>query len=75
MACESEFVGRAKERNRMSIVYSATCTDCGSELEVRKTLLDSGGDLCITIIPCEKCLDVAREEARQEAKESQATDA
>ena len=59
----------------MSIIYSATCTDCGSELEVRKTLLDSGGDLCITIIPCEKCIEVAVEDARQEFKESQATDA
>jgi hypothetical protein len=59
----------------MSVVYSAHCTDCGSELDVRKTVLDSGGDLCITIVPCETCLDAAREEARQEAKESQATDA
>jgi hypothetical protein len=59
----------------MSVIYSAHCTDCGSELEILKISLDSGDDLCITVIPCEKCIKVAVEEARQEFKESQATDA
>jgi len=59
----------------MSVIYSAHCADCGSELEVSRVKLDSGDDLCIEIIPCEKCIEVAVEEARQEFKESQATDA
>jgi len=59
----------------MSVIYSAHCTDCGSELEIRKIILDSGDDLCITVIPCKNCIEEAVEEARQEFKEAQATDA
>jgi hypothetical protein len=43
----------------MSIIYEATCSECGRELEVKSCRLDAGDDLIIEIVPCEDCISEA----------------
>jgi hypothetical protein len=49
----------------MSVIYSVHCDDCGNELKIRRIGLDNEYDLCITVIPCEKCIELAVEDAQQ----------
>ena len=59
----------------MSAIYEARCSECGGVVEVTKVFLDSGSDINVEIKPCGACIESASEEARQEAIDSQATDA
>lgn len=53
----------------MSIVYEATCAECGTELTVTSVELDSSYDLCIKLAPCEECLEAAKSEGHEEGRE------
>lgn len=50
----------------MPVVYEAKCNECGKELEVTDTRLDSSSDLCIKVDPCDDCMAGARAEGLAE---------
>jgi len=43
--------------------WAAECAVCGEKVTT-DTDVDKDGDIRITVVPCEKCLKAAREEAR-----------
>ena len=49
--------------------YDIICSDCGMILET-STSIDSDFDLNITVEPCETCLEEARTEGKNEAREA-----
>lgn len=53
----------------MSLIYRAKCRKCDAPLPAPVCHLDKDFDLEIEIEPCEKCLDEARQEGRDEVKE------
>jgi hypothetical protein len=48
--------------------YSSECARCDASLEV-VTDVDGDGDVNIRVQPCDKCLEVAREEGRDEVRD------
>ena len=47
------------------------CAECKSSLEVTVSYSTYGEEIEFSVNPCEKCLEDAREEGRDEAREEQ----
>lgn len=46
--------------------YQTKCFECGYDVEVDNTDVDSDFDLIVTIVPCPECIKNAVEEAKAE---------
>jgi len=53
----------------MPVPYEVLCNKCSSSLNVAGRSMDYDGDVACEVDPCEKCLEDARDEGRQEAVE------
>lgn len=49
----------------MSLIYSVTCSKCGSDLDCEMSL-DSDNDLTVEVEPCKDCLEEQAKTSHQE---------
>ena len=51
----------------ITIDIEAVCNECGSDLDITSSGTQRNGDPKLFIEPCQKCLEKAREEERENA--------
>jgi hypothetical protein len=50
----------------MSVIYNATCEECGSDIKLADAELDGDLDLHVKFYPCQSCIDSAVDEKDEE---------
>lgn len=52
----------------MSLIYQATCSDCGKDIDLVDWHIAKDGDVTVKVEPCQDCIETEKAKSFEEGK-------